>query len=123
MPQRKILLVDDEAALLQLLEKHLIRLGFLVEPHARGLSALASFQASPASYDLMIADLGLPDMPGDTLLHSVLQVRADLPVLICSGTPYPLAVPKELRERVGFLQKPFLPKMLAEAIGKLLGEG
>jgi DNA-binding NtrC family response regulator len=118
----RILLVDDEPALLQLLEKHLQRLGYEVETHQAATDALLRFEAAPANYDLVIADLGIPDMPGDALLQRMLEIRPEIPILICSGSPYYLAnLPKPLAEQVAFLQKPFLPKMLGEAIQRLIG--
>ena len=124
MPKAKILLVEDELPLLQLLEKYLQRLEYDVESHSTSSEALRRFEAAPASYDLVVADLGMPDMPGDTLLTRMLEVRPDLRVLICSGSPFFIEnLPASLRAQVDFLQKPFLPKMMAESIERLLGSG
>ena len=47
----------------------------------------------------------------------MLEMRADLKVLICSGSPFFIEkLPVALRRQVVFLQKPFVPKMLAEAV-------
>ena len=117
----KILLVEDEPPLLQLLEKYLQRLGYDVESHLTSLEALRRFEAAPSSYDLVVADLGMPEMSGDTLLTRMLEIRPDLLILICSGSPFFIEnLPAELRAQVGFLQKPFVPKMMAEAIQGLL---
>jgi DNA-binding NtrC family response regulator len=113
--------VEDELPLLQLLEKYLKRLGFEVEPYSQALHALTAFTATPGRYDLVIADLGIPDMPGDTLLTRMLAIKPDLLYLICSGSPFFVAsLPAEMRRQVVFLQKPFVPKMLSEAIDHLL---
>jgi len=119
--RKKILLVEDELPLLQLVEKYLRRLGFDVETHSTSAGALRSFEAGPANYDLVVADLGMPDLPGDTLLTRMLETRADLRVVICSGSPFFIEkLPEALRRQVVFLQKPFVPKMLAEAVERLL---
>jgi DNA-binding NtrC family response regulator len=116
-----ILLVDDEAPLLRLVEKYLLRLGFEVETHLKSVEALQSFEAAPQRYDLVIADLGMPDMPGDTLLTRMLAIRPELRVLICSGSPYFIEnLPDSLQRQVGFLQKPFVPRMLADAVQQLM---
>ena len=121
MSTARILLVEDELPLLQLMEKHLKRLGYEVEARSKAMDALASFSAAPNSYDLVIADLGMPDMPGDTLLTRLLAVKPRLLYLICSGSPFFVAsLPAEVRRQVVFLQKPFLPKMLSKAIEQLL---
>jgi DNA-binding NtrC family response regulator len=119
----KILLVEDEAPLLQLIEKYLQRLGFEVETHLKPFDALRNFEAAPDRYSMVIADLGLPDMPGDTLLTRMLEIRPDLRVLVCSGSPYFIEnLPNSLQRQVAFLQKPFVPKMLSEAVRNLLKE-
>jgi DNA-binding NtrC family response regulator len=123
VPGARILLVEDETALIQLLEKYLTRLGYEVEAYPASKDALRSFENAPQSYDLVIADLGLPDIPGDTLLTRMLEIRPELRVLICSGSPFFLAsLPKALERQVAFLQKPFVPKMLAEAVEQLLSK-
>jgi DNA-binding NtrC family response regulator len=121
VPATRILLVEDEVSLIQLLEKYLNRLGYEVEAHTVSTDALHRFEAAPRTYDLVIADLGMPDLPGDTLLTRMLEIRPELRILICSGSPFFISnLPKALEQQVAFLQKPFVPKMLAEAIAQLL---
>ena len=118
----KVLLVENELPLLQLLERYLKRLGFDVQIHSSSVEALGEFEASPGRYDLVIADLGMPEISGDKMLTRMLEIQPDLLILICSGSPfYVSSLPKALEQQVGFLQKPFLPKMLAEEIEKLMG--
>jgi CheY-like chemotaxis protein len=119
----RILLVEDEPPLLQLIEKYLQRLGFEVETHLKSFEALRSFEAAPDLYALVIADLGMPDMPGDTLLTRMLEIRPELRILVCSGSPFFIEnLPDSLQRQVAFLQKPFLPKMLADAVQNLLAQ-
>jgi DNA-binding NtrC family response regulator len=120
----KILLVEDEPPLLQLIEKYLQRLGFEVETHLKSFDALRNFEAAPDRYSMVIADLGMPDMPGDTLLTRLFEIRPDLRVLVCSGSPFFIeTLPNSRQHQVAFLQKPFVPKMLAEAVQNLLKQG
>ncbi len=123
MATLKILLVEDELSLNQLLEKYLTRLGYEVEAHSTSADALRNFEAMPQSYDLVIADLGMPDIPGAKLLTRMLEIRPSLKILVCSGSPFFISsLPEALEKHVAFLQKPFLPKMLSEAISKLLAK-
>ena len=118
----KVLLVEDELPLLQLLDRYLQRQGFEVQTYSSSVQALTEFETTPGRYDLVIADLGMPEISGDAMLTRMLEIQPDLRILICSGSPfYVSSLPKALQQRVGFLQKPFLPKMLAEAIEKLMG--
>jgi DNA-binding NtrC family response regulator len=115
------MLVDDEPPLLQLIEKYLQRLGFEVETHLKSFEALRSFEAAPDCFGLVIADLGMPDMRGDTLLTRMLEIRPELRILVCSGSPFFIEnLPASLQRQVAFLQKPFVPKMLAEAVQQLM---
>ena len=117
----RVLLVEDELPLLQLLERYLRRLGFEVESYSSSVKALADFEAAPGRFDLVIADLGMPEMPGDKMLTRMLEIQPDVLALICSGSPFYVSnLPLDLGKRMGFLQKPFLPKMMAEAIDALL---
>ena len=118
-----VLLVEDELPLLQLLERYLRRMDFEVTTYSSSVEALKQFEAGPSRYDLVIADLGMPEISGDTLLARMLEIRPDVLILICSGSPFYVSnLPKALEQRVGFLQKPFLPKMLLEEIEKLMAK-
>ena len=114
-------MVDDETALLQLIEKYLTRLGYDVESHSTAQAALRSFAVAPSSWHLLIADLGMPDLPGDELLRRMFELNPQLRCLLCSGTPFDLSVlPPPIRGQTAFLLKPFLPSMLSDAIKHLL---
>ena len=111
----RILLVDDEAPLLDLLKKYLERLGYEVDACPTPESALALFEADPSRYSLVLTDLTLPGMNGEEM---VVRMRARAPklrVIIASGYPY-----EPRGKRTSFVQKPFLPKMLVAEIEKLL---
>ena len=121
MTARRILLLEDEPQLVVLLEKHLKRLGFEVDAHSTASSALAALDNPGAPYDLLVADLGLPDMPGETVLAQIFDRHPRLPVLVCSGSEFVIAsLPKDIQRRVRFLQKPFLPKELSQKIEESL---
>ena len=118
-----VLLVEDELPLLHLLERYLRRMQFEVTTYSSSVEALKAFEASSSRYDLIIADLGMPEISGDTMLARMLEIRPDVLILICSGSPFYISsLPKALEQRVGFLQKPFLPKMLPEEIEKLMAK-
>jgi len=117
----RILLVDDQPQLLQLVQRYLIRLDYEVEAHTRALDALSAFEAAAGRYDVVIADLALPDMPGDTLLAKMMVLNPKLLMLICSGSPFAVSsLPAGAQNQEGYLQKPFAPNMLADAVAHLL---
>jgi DNA-binding NtrC family response regulator len=110
-----LLIVDDEPKLLDLLSRYLGRLGYEVETRGDAQEALALFQAGPDRFSMAITDLSLPSLNGEELIERIRQLRPGLPAIITSGYPY---VPRAAG--VGFLQKPFLPQMLADAVEKAL---
>ncbi len=115
MGAARILLVDDEAPLVDLLTRYLERLGYQVEACLTPADALKLFEADPSRYSLVLTDLTLPGMSGDAMIARMRAIAPKLRVIVSSGYPYE---PKG--KRMGFLQKPFLPNMLADLIEKML---
>jgi DNA-binding NtrC family response regulator len=117
----RVLLVEDETALLQLLEKYLTRLGYDVESHSSAHAAFHSFAANPAVWRLVIADMSMAELPGHLLVERLFALNPDVRCLLCSGTPFDVSsLPLAIAGKTEFLLKPFLPSMLAEAVEKLL---
>ncbi len=80
-----ILLVDDEAAIVEIGTEFLQDLGYRVTAFTSGPSAWEGFQAQPQSFDLLITDLTMPLMTGLDLAESALKLRPDLLVLLTTG--------------------------------------
>jgi DNA-binding NtrC family response regulator len=110
-----LLLVDDETALADLLKRYLERLGYQVDACVHPEAALGFLDAHPARYALLITDFTLPAMNGEQLLERARERAPGLRAIIASGYPYQPHI-----AGVEFLQKPFLPKMLAETIERVL---
>lgn len=115
MTGERLLLVDDETALVDLLKKYLERCGLQVESCTDPHAALQLMEADPGSFSLLITDLTLPGMSGEELIERMRAIRPALPVIVASGYPY-----KPRAQGIEFLQKPFLPRMLVKAIGRIL---
>jgi two-component system, cell cycle sensor histidine kinase and response regulator CckA len=111
----RILLVDDEAPLLDLLKKYLRRLGYEVDDCLTPTDALQRFQKDPARYALVLTDLSLPGMKGDQMIAEMRKHEPKLRAIISSGYPY-----EPQGKLTVFIQKPFLPKMLADQIEEML---
>ncbi len=110
-----ILIVDDEPTLLALLTRFLERQGHQITACNSAESALREFRTRQDEIGLVISDLTLPDTKGEDLIAQMRKLKPNLPALIASGYPY-----EPQLSGVGFLQKPFLPAALAQAIEKLL---
>jgi DNA-binding NtrC family response regulator len=116
-----ILLVDDEAALVNLMHMFLTRLGYSAEKKENAAGALEIVKANPEHFKVAVVDLTLPDKPGQELALELAEISPQLKILVCSGYPFELSsLPNDKQARFGFLQKPFLPKMLAASIEELL---
>lgn len=117
----RILIVDDEKALLVVMEQYLRRLGHEVAACLSGQEAWDLFEADPSAYSLVLADITMPEMSGQELLLRMLELNPTIGILICSGYPFDVStLPAAVHQQTGFLQKPFTPKMLADAIERLL---
>jgi two-component system cell cycle sensor histidine kinase/response regulator CckA len=71
--------------------------------------------------DLLVTDVQMPGMRGDTLARRVRESWPDLPVLFVSGEPGFAMLPEQIPGQVRFLEKPFLPGELIEQVQGLLG--
>jgi CheY-like chemotaxis protein len=115
----RLLIVDDEQPLLSLLKRYLERLGYEADLAATAEEALTLFESDPHRYACVLTDLKLPGMNGEELVERMRALNPQLPALISSGYPYQ---PKGSKARTGFLQKPYLPQMLVEAVEGILGK-
>ena len=79
----KILLVEDEEGLRELLKASLGRLGHQVRACATAENALESLATFDP--DVVLTDLKLPGMSGEALLQKLKQARPSLPVVVLSG--------------------------------------
>jgi two-component system cell cycle sensor histidine kinase/response regulator CckA len=121
--QERILVVDDEQSLLMVMEQYLRRLGHDVVACGSGRQAWDLFERAPASFTLVLADITLPEMSGAEMLTRMLQLNPRTCILICSGYPFDMStLPSVHMRQMGFLQKPFTPRMLAESIKRLLAD-
>jgi PAS domain S-box-containing protein len=80
-----ILLVDDEEDLIFAGRKMLERLGYDVVTGTDGREAFNLFIEQPDRFDLVITDQTMPYMTGEMLAREILNIRADLPIILCSG--------------------------------------
>ncbi|MGE5808635.1 MAG: ATP-binding protein [Nitrospirota bacterium] len=83
--KERILLVDDEEDLALSVEKMLRRLGYDVEVRTNSEEALREFRSRPDRFDLVITDQAMPLLTGTALAKELLQIRSDIPIILCSG--------------------------------------
>lgn len=124
----RILVVDDEPALLESMRCYLSRLGHKVTAFRCGGAAWESLTSDGLGSDgaapsVMIVDLTLPGMSGEEFIRKVVERNPAIAVLVTSGYPRSLeTLGLPWGARVAILQKPFTPRMLTEALERLLEE-
>jgi excisionase family DNA binding protein len=117
----RVLVVDDEASIRDLLAKTLALAEYDVDLAPDGRTALERLRIIP--YDLLITDLKMPGVDGLTVIREARRLKADLPVIIITGYSTEASAIDALNLGVsGYLTKPFrVPMVLAKA-AKALGE-
>lgn len=114
-----ILLVDDEPDVLATQRRLLMRLGYRVSAYADPTTALAAFTKDPSRFDLVLTDLVMPGVNGETLASEVQRARPGCPVIINSAYwPEPKAAPAT--GSYATLAKPTSPHELAKKLRELL---
>ena len=117
----RILLVDDEPFLIEIGQQMLERLGYQVVTAGSSQEALAIFSQAPESIDLVISDVTMPKMTGDELTVRLLEIKSDLPVILCTGFSDKLSEESVNMLGVkGFLMKPIVIEKLAPMIREVL---
>jgi two-component system, cell cycle sensor histidine kinase and response regulator CckA len=115
-----ILLVDDDADVLEIAQEMLERLGFDVHAASQGRIALEWIRSHKGPVAAALLDLAMPDMTGDELARELQRIRPSTPILIMSGFREEIArgrLPGEIR--VTFLPKPFTREQLVQTLHDL----
>lgn len=118
---KKILLVDDQPALVALMGEFLTGEGYAVTTHTDGLTALQ--QMLSLRPDLVITDFSMPGMDGGALLTAMREnaYLSETPVLVLSGRPeYEIAA--ACGDRATLMRKPAEPLDVLAAVRRLLPE-
>jgi CheY-like chemotaxis protein len=109
----RILAIDDEKAILDMLKRALVLFGFSVEVAGSGEEGIEKFDKH--DFDVVVTDILMPGVDGISVLNYIRNSnRSDTPVIGISGTPWLLQNEKfDL-----ILDKPFSIKSLVEAVKK-----
>ncbi|MDD5760359.1 MAG: ATP-binding protein [Desulfobulbaceae bacterium] len=117
----RILLVDDDADIVQLTQKVLTKLGYKVTGLTNSLETLLLFKQNPEEFDLILTDMTMPNMTGEKLAQQVLAIRPGMPIVLCTG--YSEDFNEEKARALGiasYLMKPVSTEDLALALRKIL---
>jgi two-component system cell cycle sensor histidine kinase/response regulator CckA len=117
----RILIVDDEPALLKMMSVFLGRLGYEVETAGGTEGAWARIEADPEGFAVVVLDATMPGLSLNELALRALRAAPGLRVIAASGYPVDMSEVKAAAPgRVAFLPKPFTPEMLAAVVRRML---
>ena len=117
----RILLVDDEAQIIDIERRILERLGYKVTSKTDSEEALEEFSARPERFDLVITDMTMPKITGDRLARRLMDINPQIPVIMCTGFNEAITEEKALAMGIDkFVMKPVIKDELACAIRTVL---
>ncbi len=117
----RILLIDDEEQIVAMERQMLENLGYTVTARTDSVEALKEFSKQPHNYDLVITDMTMPHMSGDQLAKKLLDIKPDIPVILCTGFNEDITEEKALSMGIQkFVMKPVIKNDLATTIRSVL---
>ncbi|MDY0220235.1 MAG: ATP-binding protein [Desulfobacterium sp.] len=119
--KERILLVDDERQVVSMEAKILERCGYTVTGKTGSMEALSAFQENPGQFDLVITDMAMPDMVGTELAKRVMDIRPEIPVILCTG--FSERIDAETAAAIGiraYIKKPVLSAHLSNTVRRVL---
>ncbi|SHJ85449.1 PAS domain S-box-containing protein [Malonomonas rubra DSM 5091] len=119
----RILILDDEESLASLCAEILAEYGYQTHFETSSNRVLQLFREDPQKYDLLISDQTMPELSGSELAKQLLQLRPNLPIILCTG--YSAKVSPEEAEQLGlhsFCFKPLDTDQLVKTVRKALDD-
>jgi CheY-like chemotaxis protein len=115
---RRVLVVDDDEAVCELAREFLERAGFEVVTAGGGAEAVRIFDARSEEIDVVLLDLGMPDIDGRQTHAEIRRRSPDTPIILVSGFSEEMAAERFVDDEAGieFLAKPYTAEDLVERI-------
>jgi signal transduction histidine kinase len=115
----RILLVDDEVALVQLGEEMLAALGYEAAAYTSSAEALSAFAAEPERFDAVLTDETMPQLSGTQMALQIRKIRPHIPILLMSGYVGPNIAALARQANVDdLLPKPLVSRDIAKALAR-----
>ena len=119
--KERVLFIDDEESIAKLGRQILERLGYKVKATINPIEALELFRSQPDEFDLVITDLTMPKMTGDKLVKEILNIRTDIPIILCTG--FSEKIDEKKAKEIGaadYIEKPIDQRDFAFKVRKVL---
>ena len=124
IPLAKLLIVDDDSDIVQVLKMGLVKNGFSVEAFTNPQEALQSFKSDGESYCLVLSDMRMPALSGIQLSKKVKEVNPNVKVVLMTAFEIKNSEFSKVFPSIkvdGFVQKPIGSKELTDKILSLIG--
>lgn len=123
-PQKKIgtiLVVDDEESITQFVSQVLTHLGYKVESCCSSKKAKQIFTQKKEDIDLVITDMGMPELTGIELAKAIQKIKPGLPIIMCTGYSDKISADNYSRKGLaGFIAKPFNAEQLYREVDRVM---
>ncbi len=117
----RILFIDDEDPISRLGKQVLSKLGYSVTAHTCSVAAFDDFRSDPNAYDLIVTDMTMPKMTGDSLAKEVRRIRPNFPIILCTGYSKKISTRGvEIKDVSAVLMKPVSNQDLAKTVREVL---
>ena len=120
MPSGKILIVDDDQIILDVLARRTVSFGFDVSVSSDGEEAVAKLQED-SNFKVVLTDIKMPRMDGIELVKYIRQNHPEIKVIVMTGFRDEYSEEDVLKAgAVDYIEKPFLKDELQEKLLKVI---
>lgn len=124
----RIIVVDDEKDILDIIQKYLQKWDFAVDVYYDPVMAIRNFKAKPESYSLLLTDIRMPGMSGIDLAQKIIGIRPDVKVVLMTafeleGMPPLIEDGSTVVRRDEIIMKPFRLADICDAVKTEAEEG
>ncbi len=118
-----ILIIDDESSFVEITKILLTNSGYTILTAKNGFEGIVQFKNNIQSVKVIVCDLNMPKMGGNTAVQTFLSLNPEIKILIISGSVEEDKIPKYLEPgKIEFLHKPFMTETLLQILARLLGK-
>jgi CheY-like chemotaxis protein len=115
----RVMYVDDEEALVFLIDRALTKMGYQVSGFTDSTAALSAFRARPEAFDVVVTDVSMPGLSGPQLAAELRRIRSDVPIIMTSGYIRPEDIETAKRLRINqLIYKANTIEELGQALGR-----
>ena len=122
MNKKRVIVIDDEAIVLESVRKILSQEGFDVLTANSGGAGIS--HAISEDFDIVITDIRMPDIDGFKVIRDIRKFKPGIPIVIITGYASVRSAVQAMKLGAAqYLEKPFTPEQLMETVNNALAKG